>query len=372
MAFEIKKNVLKRYIPEPSQQEIVLPVGVEIIGAKAFEECGELYSLIIPEGVTTLKQYAFAAYVRQIKNLTVPSTLTETGTNSFPAHLNAVSLPKGKAVFLREHDSYETTEIITYLLGIAEKDFSSLRVGSRIELALIALGTPTLFSETLLPEVLQYAKAQKKKLLDLIMDNNAATAMRGALAEGLISEKTADDYLARAVDKPEIAAMLLEYKNTHFDWKAEKGKETVDFKPLSAADAKKVWSFDKNADGTGYILTSYKGTNSAIETPAVIAKLPVVEIQGICNCGYNSKFPYARQEWLQENIVSVQIADGVLEIGDFSFAELPRLKMVVIPASVTKIGRWSFDECPNLTMYGLAGSYAETYAKEHNIPFVAE
>ena len=31
----------------------------------------------------------------------------------------------------------------------------------------------------------------------------------------------------------------------------------------------------------------------------------------------------------------------------------------------------AFDDCPNLTIHAPAGSYAEQYAKEHNIPFVA-
>jgi hypothetical protein len=45
---------------------------------------------------------------------------------------------------------------------------------------------------------------------------------------------------------------------------------------------------------------------------------------------------------------------------------------VSIPGSVTYIGALAFNECPNLTIHAPAGSYAETYAKENNIPFVAE
>jgi hypothetical protein len=170
--------------------------------------------------------------------------------------------------------------------------------------------------------------------------------------------------------------MLLDYKNNQMspvDVKREE-KHRIDsaFKPLSVTDAKKNWSFDKSDDGLGYVLTSYKGTTANVEIPVMIGKLPVVGVRGICNCGYNSKFPYARQDWLQENIVSLQIADGIQEIGDFSFANLPKLKMMAIPASVSRIGKWAFYKCPNVTIHAPAGSYAETYAKENNIPFVAE
>jgi hypothetical protein len=39
---------------------------------------------------------------------------------------------------------------------------------------------------------------------------------------------------------------------------------------------------------------------------------------------------------------------------------------------VKSIGYEAFDNCPDVTIYAPTGSYAETWAKEHNIPFVAE
>ena len=46
---------------------------------------------------------------------------------------------------------------------------------------------------------------------------------------------------------------------------------------------------------------------------------------------------------------------------------------VVIPESVTRIGSWAFiSGCTDLTIHAPAGSCAEQYAKENNIPFVAE
>ena len=46
------------------------------------------------------------------------------------------------------------------------------------------------------------------------------------------------------------------------------------------------------------------------------------------------------------------------------------LKFVLIPASVVNIGNSAFDGCDNLTIYGVKGSYAETYADKNGIPFV--
>ncbi len=71
------------------------------------------------------------------------------------------------------------------------------------------------------------------------------------------------------------------------------------------------------------------------------------------------------------NLTSVVFSDGVTKIGD-AFGYCSSLTRVVIPESVTEIYRDAFRACNSVTIYGKAGSYAETYAKENNIPFVAE
>ena len=69
------------------------------------------------------------------------------------------------------------------------------------------------------------------------------------------------------------------------------------------------------------------------------------------------------------SLTSVVIPESVTEIEDHAFYGCSSLTSVVIPKSVTKIGWFSFDHCPNLTIYAPAGSTAEEYAKEYEIPF---
>ena len=64
------------------------------------------------------------------------------------------------------------------------------------------------------------------------------------------------------------------------------------------------------------------------------------------------------------------VPDGVTSIAEFAFAESVDIKKLIIPNSVTEIGIDAFQFCTRLTIYGYAGSYAETYANENNIPFV--
>ena len=422
MAFEIKKNVLKQYIPEPGQTEVVIPEGVDTIGTKAFEDCGELNSVILPEGVTALKQYAFDSCEPKIKHLAVPATLQESGKNSFPAELRTVDLPNGTVRFARGHDSFEVTEVIIYLLGITEKSFSELRAGSRLELDMISLEAPALIKEDARTEISQYAQVQKKKILEIILSYGLTSALGGAMDAGFITTKNVDACLAQAAGNAEMTAMLLDFKNKLI-FSAKAGQKNAyepesAFRPLSVTEAKKNWSFEKNEDGTGYILTSYKGAEFSVEIPATIGKLPVTEIQGICNCSFISKFPHARQSLMKSSIVSVSIPNSVQIIGEYSFdglAELKTvcissgvthicknafaecaqleeillptglesvdyrafgnctaLKQVIMPDTVTYINDFTFEKCDLLSIHAPAGSYAEQYAKEHNICFVAE
>ena len=72
-----------------------------------------------------------------------------------------------------------------------------------------------------------------------------------------------------------------------------------------------------------------------------------------------------------DSLTSVTIPDSVTSIGDTAFAGCSRLTSVTIPDSVTSIGIFAFFGCDNLTIKGKKGSYAETYAKDNDIPFTA-
>lgn len=68
----------------------------------------------------------------------------------------------------------------------------------------------------------------------------------------------------------------------------------------------------------------------------------------------------------------VIIPDGVTALVYETFHGCESLSSVRIPASVNEITKDAFANCPKLTIHAPAGSYAEQYAKENNIPFVAE
>ena len=97
-------------------------------------------------------------------------------------------------------------------------------------------------------------------------------------------------------------------------------------------------------------------------------------------------------------IYTVDIPHGVPVINWGAFSGCGSLKTWILPNSITQIDDEAFDNCtsleirhihesvvsirsgsfqsirkyPNLTIHASAGSYAESFAKENNIPFAAD
>jgi hypothetical protein len=98
----------------------------------------------------------------------------------------------------------------------------------------------------------------------------------------------------------------------------------------------------------------------------------IVIRDGVTRIGMNA---FADSSYYNKNILKtitkVTIPDSVTSIGNNAFTACYKLPEIIIPASVTTIGDYAFHNCSELTIKGAAGSYAETYAKENDIPFEA-
>ena len=73
-----------------------------------------------------------------------------------------------------------------------------------------------------------------------------------------------------------------------------------------------------------------------------------------------------------EELVELSLPKSVIEIQANAFSWCSKLKKIKIGENVTLIEENAFWNCSGITIHTPAGSYAETYAKENNIPFVSE
>ena len=139
---------------------------------------------------------------------------------------------------------------------------------------------------------------------------------------------------------------------------------------MRAGELKKIWGTKKLADGN-LSITSYKGNETEIIIPECIGKAKITSIGSEAFSPFSKlKMPDEIKE-ARKKICSVTIPNGVMRIDFFAFSYCVNLKKVIVPASVTTINM-AFSGCSKLTIHAPAGSYAEQYAKEKNIPFEAE
>lgn len=71
------------------------------------------------------------------------------------------------------------------------------------------------------------------------------------------------------------------------------------------------------------------------------------------------------------SLTEFTVPNSVGTISDFSFAGCTSLEKVVIPKTVKNISAKAFLNCDKLTIFGYTNSYAQTYAEENGINFVA-
>ncbi len=69
------------------------------------------------------------------------------------------------------------------------------------------------------------------------------------------------------------------------------------------------------------------------------------------------------------SLKSIVVPAGVTAIPAYAFYEASNLTSITIPETVTFVGSNAFYNCTNLSIYGVSGSYAETYAIANSIPF---
>ena len=65
----------------------------------------------------------------------------------------------------------------------------------------------------------------------------------------------------------------------------------------------------------------------------------------------------------------IKLPQSLRRIEERAFSRCESLRRIEIGENTTDIADNAFERCDNLTIYGKAGSYAESYAKEQNIPF---
>lgn len=138
--------------------------------------------------------------------------------------------------------------------------------------------------------------------------------------------------------------------------------------------------FSYDVTENGVKIGAYNGSDSIVVVPAEIEGKPVTEFYYYVFANDSpvravyipETVKELNQVFINNESIEIVICENVETIYGSTFGFCAALKEVYLGEATTALWPNTFAACDNLTIYAPAGSYAETYAKENNIPFQAE
>ncbi len=312
-----------------SLTKTTIPNYIKTIGEDAFFGQSELTSVTIPDSVTTIERRAFMN-TSALTNIEIPNSITSIGEDAFGGSgLINLTIPGS-------------------LIDIGIKAFSSCGALQSVN---ISEGVKNIGA---------CAFSNCSGLTTVIIPNSVtAIADDGFKDSGSYSLKGATTFYVKSGSFAETWA------------KKAQVNYITDF------------ALDNNGgvlNGAQTTLLTYIGNKKKYEVPSSVnivddmafafhSELKSVIIpQSVTSIG---TYTFA----MCQSLTDIVLPEGITSIGEGAFYNCTSLKRVTIPSSVTSIGNGAFtDDNGNLsiTVYGTAGSYAETWAKNNGYTFIAQ
>ena len=376
-------------------KSVTLPSSLKGIGWAAFGGCAELKSIVIPEGVTSIRADTFNGCL-SLKNVVIPNSMTHIGERAFLGchELTSVTIPEkvaaiGEGAFgcgskLKQIDLAAGNQSFALVDGVLyKKDLSVL------------LACPGAKTSVTIPEgvtkigAFAFRNCSGLKSVTIPEGVTKIEWVAFVYCKGLTSvtiPKSVKAFGPEAFKEcVELASvtMLGECPKAQNDIFRKCGKLKAIHVPANAKSwaGMKEWQgiplvFDNgNAVGKRKTVTADKETvdgiewtyniiggqaqvdyasssnvTGAISIPSTLGGCPVTSIG---RNEFRSGFGWRVFEKCGNNLTSVAIPSGVVNIGDSAFYGCSNLVSVTIPASVTNIARCAFSRCASLTSFAV-------------------
>lgn len=408
-----------------NSETVQVPEGVCRLEDGCFEGRENVKHVYLPDSVHTIEESAF--YSCGLETVRLPQSITEIKKDTFRCcrYLKRIAVPEGVKTLCRGafYGCMALEEVLLpdSLQRIQQGAFTlcnAIRVlrcpdNCRIEWQGVDLEYMYLRND------LQCSDKLRRKIIQRIRQWKSCYAVEKGTAEEVqrllncwkrMPLDKLEKYLEDAITagNRETTAVLLEYKNRNFSREyleadANRKLETeLGLRERTLSQWRKLYRISfRNGCVT---LSGYRGEERYVKVPEKVSGCPVTVLKAtfynhnphevvlpnsveeigentffLCTALERVRFPknlkrIGRNAFhLCLQLETVTLPKGVRSIAREAFHFCPKLKLVRIPASVTEIGADAFlGSADSFRICGKPGSYAETYAKENNIPFTEE
>lgn len=299
---------------------VTIPEGAVAIGGGAFAGCTGLTSVTIPNSMQEITNSAFSG-CSGLTSVTIPGSVQRIATGAFSGCTGLTSLTLCDGVGAIGGESFKGCTSLT-----------SVSFPSSATIQGLAFQDCTNLIDVIIPATV------------CITDNPFdGTAWREKQGDWLVINGTLLEYTGEKLDivVPDNVTTLGSYWYKG-DWD--------EIRSITIPNS--VTKIGDSAFNGGFSVPPW-GTLSTINIP-----------NSVTNIGAGA--------FAHSDLASLILPDSVTVIGNGAFSDCQYLTSIVIPSSVTTIGNWVFENSSHVTIHGSTGSYAEDYAKENNIPFVAD
>ena len=333
-------TILIAYPPQKSGVPYIVPNGVQEINKYSFYYCHKLINVILPNSIISIGDYAFSGCDR-LNSIDISKGVTHIGKNAFYGcdGLNSIIIPDsvlyiGESCF-SNCKSLTNVTLSNSITSIERATFDFCESLTRIDIpeGVTTIGDSAFFecglSNITIPDSVTSIGVATfyrcGKLSNIVIPKNVTSIGRSAF------------YGCINLNNITILGNLTSIESETFSSCSNLTSITI-------------------PDGVTYIGGSAFSSCSKLTNVIMPNSLKTIASKAFSLC---------------KNLTIITIPVGVTTINSSAFSSCENLTVAIIPKTVSSINKTVFSLCPNLTIYGYANTYAQTYAAEHSIPFIA-
>ena len=332
-----------------SLTSIIIPNGVTSIGDYAFFYCDSLTSIIIPNGVTSIGDHAFSK-CNSLKSIIIPDSVTSIGNYAFLCcdSLTSINIPNG-VTSIRDY-AFENCHSLTSInipdgvTSIGDCAFSSCY-------SLTSINIPNSVTS-----IGYYAFKWCKSLMSINIPDSLTSIGNGAFSDcksllninipnGVTSIGDSvfvdcNSLISITIPSSVIAIGMNPFRGCHADLKNESKAFIYEHNVLFDRDKTAIISY--RAKEANYVIPDSVISIGDFAFSECNSLTSIIIPDSVTSIGY-STFSECK------SLTNINIPDSVTSIGDFAFSGCDSLTSINIPDSVTSIGDFAFSGCDSLT-----------------------